>query len=334
MRSLREIASELGYSEATVSNALSGKGRMKPETRDLIIKAVEKTDYQYRHTSRFNQNSVVIIQEEDGTFNDEIVNSLLSRCTKAGVFWPVYKLEIFSRGISRDADASVMRPLLMKLLDSIPYTPSGMVYVSQYPRKIPGYLDSLNFPIVGVQMLDSGADVYINSNDQQGAYDAIQYMYHRGKRRIAMIAGQIDTYSSSERLIGYQRGLIDCHIPYHPKLIWVGDWSQESGYELTEKLLNLNVPIDSIFTQNDYMAFGAIRKIKERNLRIPEDISIIGFDNSPDYASKASPELTTVSPPRYIMGSMAFDKMLSLLRHNHVEDSILKCDLCFRESCK
>ena len=187
-------------------------------------------------------------------------------------------------------------------------------------------------PVVAIQLLGSGADVYINYDNQQAAYDAVSHLAQTGKQHIATLSGDVDTYSSSDRMIGYQRALLDSSLPYHPKLIWIGDWSVQSGYQLTKDLLEMSETPDAIFAQNDGMAEGALKALHEHGLRIPEDVALIGFDNN-EFAVRSSPKLSSIRAPRFEMGVAACQKMCELLSKKKVENALLPCKLILRESC-
>ena len=332
MATLKDISKRLGISEATVSNALSGKGRMKVETRERIIQEANRAGYAIHHTIKNMVKKVIVVAEEFDSNNDPFLVGIYRATQEAGVVWPVYGLDIWGKGLMRTAGAKEIRPLLNRLLDQLSFCPSGIVYISQYPRKIPGLFTGLNIPTVAIQLLQSDADVYINFDNQQGAYDAVRYLAQAGKTRIATLSGAIDSYSASERMIGYQRALLDSSLLYHPKLIWIGDWSMQSGYELTRNLLDMSEPPDAIFAQNDSMALGALQVLHEKGIRIPQDTAVVGVDDTP-FAAHSNPMLSSVCIPRVQMGEAAYVKMCELLSKKKTEDVVLPCQLIIRESC-
>ena len=332
MATLKEISKSLGISEATVSNALSGKGRMKMETRERIIQEANRAGYAIHHTIKNMLKKVIVVAEEFDTNNDPFLVGIYRTTQAAGLVWPVYGLDIWGKGLKRTAGADEIRPLLNQLLDQLSFCPSGIVYISQYPRRIPGLFTGMNIPTVAIQLLQSDADAYINFDNQQGAYEAVRCLAQAGKERIATISGAIDSYSASERMIGYQRALLDSSIVYHPKWIWIGDWSMQSGYELTRNLLDMSEPPDAIFAQNDSMALGALQALRERGIRIPQDIAVVGFDDTP-VAAYSNPMLSSVYIPRIQMGASAYVKMCELLGKKKTEDVVLPCKLIIRESC-
>jgi len=333
MATLASIAERLGVSEATVSNALSGKGRMKPETRELILREAKKEGYTIYHTVKSTIKKVIVVSEESSSNAAAFLRGVSDASQEDGLVWPMYDLNIWKKDLPREAGSDLIRPLINNLLDQLPFRPSGMIYFSQYCRKLPKLFDGLNIPVVAVQLLGTGADVHVNYDNQQGAYDAIVHMAQRGKKRIATISGPIDTYSSSERMIGYQRALIDSQLVYHHKLIWQGDWSVDSGYELTKKLLSNSEPPDAIFAQNDGIALGAINALKEYGLRIPEDVSVIGFDNS-GFTNWISPSQSTVQIPWTEMGIEAYHKMCELMSKKKASNVVVPCKLVPRETAE
>ena len=242
MAALIDIAKRLGVSEATVSNALSGKGRMKPETRERILSEARKEGYQLRNPIKNVTRRVIIVTEDISKYTLSFISGATESALKAGLHWPVYNLDIWGHGLQRDPDANALRPLIADLMSSLEFRPSGILFISQYSRKIPGLFTGSTIPVVGIQTLECDASVYVNYDNQQGAHDAVRYLAQKGKRRIATLCGKIESYSSSERMIGYQRALVESSLLYHPKYIWLGDWEEDTGYQLAHKLLDMSEP--------------------------------------------------------------------------------------------
>ena len=332
MITLNELAKMLGLSEATVSNALSGKGRMKKETREMVYAAALQNGYSFK-ARKTNINRVIIVAEDRNSVNTNPITAGIDFVSKSSdAFWQVINLNIFSRGLRRDPPSDILRTLIEDMLSQLPFKPSGMIYISNYPRKVPGLFEGLAFPVIAVKMRNSGESAYIDQDEQQGAYAAVEYLYDIGRRNIAVLSGEINTYSSSERMIGYQRALIDHSLSYHPKYIWIGDWEPETGYKMCKNLMAQHNPPDAIFSMNDGMARGVYKALKELELSVPEDVSVIGFDNTVE-GQMMEPELTSVNPPLWQIGVSAAQKMLLLLKGMQVDNSLIPCQIVKRQSC-
>lgn len=334
MTKLADIAAVLDVSTATISNALTGKGRMKEETRQQIRETALAMGYVMPQPARAKSNHIIVITEAlEVEFCAQILCGLTAASRQLGVIYSIYDLGILRSGPGRDASVAQLRPLVEERIRQHPVLPACVIFLAQYPRSLPGLLSGLGCPAVGVYCYDSGAEVSITYDDQQGAYLAVNHLIQDGRQTIAMLSGPVDSRSVSERMIGYQRALIDHGLPYHPRLVWIGDWEVLSGKTLTAGLLQSSVRPDAIFAQNDVMAFGAVQAAREAGLRIPEDVAIIGFDNT-FFASCTFPSLTSVAPPFARMGEAALKAALSLQKKEPIKQHTLciPCTLALRNS--
>jgi LacI family transcriptional regulator len=201
------------------------------------------------------------------------------------------------------------------------------------------YLDALrerNFPYVLIDQADNTENSsVVESTNWQGAYEATCYLIQLGHTRIAFIAGTFAVRSALDRLGGYKAALADRDIPVREELVIEGDYQQQTGYETTKSLLlSVDPPPTAIFASNDLSAFGAMEAVRECGLRIPEDISIIGFDDIPQ-ASLVYPKLTTVRQPLEQMGQVAVKMLLERLedRSRPPQRVTLATQLVIRDSC-
>lgn len=306
MIKLSDIAAALGVSTATISNALTGKGRMKDETRQHIREVALSMGYEMPVAGRMQKGQLIIIAEAaEVTFTAETICGISLAAREADMPCAIYDLCILKAGPGRNATSEQLRPLIENCIKAHPVTPACIIYISQYPRHLPGLLTKLNIPCVEVCCYGTGAQATVNYDDQQGAYLAVSHLIENGRRCIATLSGPVDSRSVSDRMIGYQRALIDHELAFHPKLVWIGDWEAESARTLTRDLLLSSNRPDAIFAQNDTMACGAIQAAQEMGLRVPEDVAVVGFDNTM-YADWILPSLTSVNPPFHDMGRKAF----------------------------
>jgi LacI family transcriptional regulator len=175
----------------------------------------------------------------------------------------------------------------------------------------------------------------INATNRQGAYEATKYLIDLGHQRIGFVTGLPGLSSAAERLEGYRMALKDHGIELSRELIAEGNFLQQGGYLAGQKLLDLAIPPTAIFAANDLSAFGVMEVIRERGLQIPNDISIIGFDDIPQ-ASITYPKLSTVRQPLEQMGNAA---VLMLLEHledpsREMGQVTLTTELIIRDSCQ
>ncbi|MGV8983361.1 LacI family DNA-binding transcriptional regulator [Clostridium sp.] len=176
--------------------------------------------------------------------------------------------------------------------------------------------------------------IIVNADNYRGAYKATNYLIELGHSRIAHIIGISENLSGIERLDAYKKALTDAGIPIKNNLIIKGDFTISGGYNATKKLLQKEIPT-AIFCGNDNMAIGALQAIQEANLKVPEDISIVGFDDI-EVARFLTPSLTTVKMDLLEMASIATNTLITSIENNSnfSANYILPIDLIQRNSCK
>ncbi len=152
------------------------------------------------------------------------------------------------------------------------------------------------------------------TNHLQGGCMATQHLVDLGHRRIACVSGGSDLSPSAERLTGYQQKLAQSGIPYDETLVVKGDFQYESGYEAARQLLALADPPTAVFACNDLMAVGVISAATQLGLRVPDDLSVVGFDDV-RLASFTNPPLTTIAQPKYDIGVLATEMLLARVRN-------------------
>lgn len=338
MTRISDIAQAMNLSEATVSNAFTGKGRMKPETREAILACARQMGYQVRTrtASRQKKHMIVLIEGFDESFLTPILTGISQEAALHSLHLPIYSLEIAASEDVRNPDPARLAQKITSLLDSLDFEVSGLIYIAQYPRRLDGLLDNLSIPIVFAFCWNDGSRDVIHYDDRQGALLAVNALLDEGRSRIAMISGPIDSTGMYLRSAGYQQALMEHQLPYDPRLVRISDWDEKSGYEQTMQLLDEELPFDAVFAQNDSIGVGAAKAILEHGLSIPDDVSIIGFDDSP-ICYHTSPALTSIRPPFSLIGQSALRRLLALLDAGPTEPVspetlLLSCKLVKRNS--
>lgn len=331
---LSDIAQRLGVSSATVSNAIRGKGRINSERRKLILRTAAEMGYLGNGVRSDAEGDVVIITEAaDIDFTSSIINGITKACINNGYCYPIFDMGIISRGMQISSGADVLAPIIDETLLKLPPFTSGIIYISQYPRDITGLFQDSNIPVLIVYATGEEGQVSINYDDKQGSYLAVKHFINSGRRRIAMLSGPIDSKPMNNRLYGYQNALIEHGMSFDPKLVWIGDWQKDSGYRKTLEMLKQKNKPDAIFVQNDSMANGVLHALANEGIRVPEDIAVIGFDNT-NMAEAMSPELSSIAPPFSQMGQTAVDVICKMINGESVKKTkiLLPCDLVIRKS--
>jgi len=327
---IRDVARASGVSYATVSRVLTGYEFVKETTRNRVMEAAEQLGYVANLSARSlagGRSRIIglIVPNLDNGYVGAITQGIDRELARAN-----YDLMLYTSHRQPGKESFYVGTLANGLTD-------GLLLVA--PLVPATYLEALreqNFPYV---LIDQ-ADVSENSNvveatNWQGAYEATRYLNQLGHTRIAFITGSLAVRSAVDRLRGYKAALADCNIPVTEALIIEGDYQQQTGYEVTKSLLqSVDPPPTAIFASNDLSAFGAMDAAREHGYRIPDDISIIGFDDVPQ-ASFVYPKLTTVRQPLEQMGHVAVKMLLE-----HIEDQsnppqrvALATQLVIRDSC-
>jgi LacI family transcriptional regulator len=207
------------------------------------------------------------------------------------------------------------------------------------PRNAGAYLDTLrarHFPYMLIDHQGNGDYEHsVGATNRQGGYDATRYLIDLGHRRIGFVTGTLEMGCAVDRLEGYRQALADHGIPADPALIATGDFLQPAGFAAGRALLALPDPPTAIFSSNDEMAFGVMEAARDRGLTIPDDLSIVGFDDIPQ-AGLVYPPLTTIRQPLEQMGRVATRMLLNMLADPHLEIRrvALPTELVVRQSCR
>jgi LacI family transcriptional regulator len=192
-----------------------------------------------------------------------------------------------------------------------------------------------NNRIVVIDPLGDGANVpSVTARNRVGALFVMEYLSGLGHRRIGFVGGRPDTLSAIRRFAGYRDGLGIAGIPFDETLTHGGDYTRESGRAAAQALLGLPERPTAIFAANDETAFGVIEVAAEMGLRVPQDLSVVGFDNIPE-TLLATPRLTTVDQSVQEMGRLATLMLIDLLRGEAPAEQLVKVPtrLLVRESC-
>jgi len=193
----------------------------------------------------------------------------------------------------------------------------GLILVlPRNPSDYIGIMTQRKFPFVLVDHQGTGEDCpAIGSTNWQGAFNATNYLVKLGHKRVGFITGWLDLGAAVDRLEGFKAALRTNKIPLIPELIYEGTFAQLDGYTGASRFLEMKKPPTAIFASNDVMAMAAMDAVREKGMRIPEDISIMGFDDIPQ-ASLVRPALTTVRQPLEQMGRIAAQVLFDIVK-NH-----------------
>jgi LacI family transcriptional regulator len=190
-----------------------------------------------------------------------------------------------------------------------------LLVLPRSPADYIGTLTNHKFPFVLIDHQGTSQECpAVGATNWQGAFNATEYLIKLGHQRIGFITGWMDLGCAEDRLDGYRSALRTHHLPDSPELIYEGTFFQPDGFKGAAAFLDLPIPPTAIFASNDVMAMGAMDAVRSRGLRVPDDVSIIGFDDIPQ-AALVHPALTTVHQPLEQMGRVATQMLLELLKN-------------------
>jgi LacI family transcriptional regulator len=327
MITISDIARETGLSTATVSNALSGKGRVSDARRKQIIEMATRMGYDFSRirVAQPQRGIAVIVESLSVIFCIKIAEGICRAAEENGYQVKLYNLDIIHGPEDFNPPREYMRQRLERLLPQLDAATLGAIYISQYPRDVTGIMPPTPFPVVYAYCYTGDGTASVNTDDQKGAYIATQHLLSIGKRRIAMLSGPINSIPMTKRFSGYQRALIDAGMSVDLRLVKTGDWDIGHSCQIAAELLRLDPAPDGIFCQSDHIALGVCRAISEAGLSIPGDIAVVGFDNY-DFADFVSPSLTTIDQPLAQIGNTAFLQLRKVIEKQAVGERNLLLD--------
>jgi LacI family transcriptional regulator len=326
---IKDVAEYAGVSVATVSRVLNQDHNVSDELRAKVLDAVEALDYQRNRVARSlrvktSQIFGLVISDIRNPFFTSVVRGVEDVAYSNG-----YTLIL----CNSDEDPSKERMYIdIVLAERVAGVIISPVSERDNYSKV---LVKAGVPVVAVDrtMLDLDIDAVVVDN-VGGAYHAVRHAIGRGHRRIGFIGGPTRATTGRERLAGYTRALTEHGITVDQELIRIGDFKQQSGFEMALLLLGLGNPPTAIFAANNLMTLGALDAIHARGFRIPDDLCVVGFDDPP-WTPLLSPSLTAVSQPTYQLGETAAKLLLKRIGNPQkpTEKICLKADLIIRESC-
>lgn len=324
---MRDVAAHAGVSVATVSRALSGgSGRVTADTLERVQRFAGELGYHPNHLARHMRSGssrllAFVIGDVSNPFFTEIVRGYEDVAQRHG-----YSLVLANTDESPTREAGILDLMGAERA-------AGVVLAStnQAPDAL-RKLQSLRIPIVAIDRRIDGVetDVVAVDNDT-AAHEAVEHLIRLGHRRLAMITGPDWASSTGERLGGYERALREHRIPKSAVMIRRGDLRESGGHEMTMELLKLEEPPTAIFSANNLTTLGCLRALRRLGVRVPDEVSLIGFDDFPG-ADLVEPPVTVVQQPTYQLGARAAEMLIERIRHPQapVRELLLSAHLVVR----
>jgi LacI family transcriptional regulator len=325
---IQDVARAAGVSVSTVSRVLNGRDDVAAETYQRVQRIIDDLGYSSNlaaksmRSHRTNMIGVIIF-DLNLSFSLEIVRGI-DQVVKAHT----YDLMIFSSNRANHIDDPTWeRKVVAQLNGSIV---DGIIAVTPTTVELP-----TNAPIVTVDPCDGGNFPSVLATNREATLEAVRYLIELGHRRIGFIGGRPSLLSARQRKQGYEEALRNAGLPIRPELYAEGDYSRSKAIFCARQLLTLRERPTAIMAANDQSAFAVMEVAKQLQICIPQDLSLIGFDNTPESAF-TSPPLTTVDQAIVAMGGRAAELLIQMVEGKEVANDLypLPTHLVIRESCQ
>ncbi len=300
---MQDVAERAGVSVSTVSHVINGTRYVSPELTERVRAAMAELHFQPNAVARSLRRKEtltlgMIVPDNANPFFAMLAHAVENACYQRG-----YSLILTNSGGDVTRELANINVLLGKQVDGLILAAVGLGSrdLQQVLRSAPVVVVDRNLPGVEVDAL--------LVDNLGGGHQAARHLIELGHRRIGCITGPSTTTPSADRVTGYRAALTEANIPVDETLIARGDFQFAGGYAGAQTLLALPEPPTAIFACNDLMAMGAIAAAAERGLRVPADLSIVGFDDS-TLAAYTTPALTTIAQPIAEIGQLATEMVI------------------------
>ena len=299
MATIYEVAQAAGVSLATVSRVINDSDKVRAKTREKVLAAMAELDYRpnvFAQSLASNRTNCigVLVSELHGPIFGPMLSIIEKTLKEAGKF-----AIITAAQSEAEKEAEGIRFLTERKCDALILhieALSNDYFLERSESMLPFVLLNRSIP--------SLEDRCLSLDNEEGGYLATKAVLDLGHRRIAYISGPSGWGDADARLAGHRKALAEFGVPWEDRLFYPGDFTENAGSEGTAAILDAGVPVTAVVCANDEMAVGAMDRLRSRGFRIPEDMSIIGFDNV-RWARFLYPKLSTINYPLEDMSRMA-----------------------------
>lgn len=324
---IQDVARAAKVSVSTVSRVLNGKDDVASETQERVTAVIGKLGYTSNLAARsmrsHRKNLIGLVVPDIGfPYSIEIMKGINRAIAESK-----FDLLVYTTGDIRKNGAALHEQHYVSLLNNS--VTDGVIIVASAASDF-----ITNAPIVAVDPHTINPNYpYVQGANYQGALELMQYLLGLGHRRIGFVCGRPEIGSAQRRLSGYKDALKNAGLEIEEELIVPGDFVQVTAYHSTLKLLSSKKPPTAIFAANDQSAMGVYQAAEELRVRIPEDLSVVGFDN---IAEAKYMGLTTIDQSLDEMGYIAVQMLIKLINQEHLENLIYKVrtSMVVRTSCR
>lgn len=345
MTTIHDVAKKANVSISTVSNVLNNSGKFSETTRVRVLDAVNELNYipnqigrslKTKHTNcigilceelSFSASAQIIagINQYTENTNYSIIFANLGFFQKMGDYKNDYDYVVQQQSFRDSLDKNIKLFLTARV--------SGIIYISVHSRNLDGIMPDVNVPVIYLHGYTNSGENCVNYDDFKAAEQTTDYLIQQGHTKIGLISGPVNSIPSHKRLLGYQTAIMNHSLTYNPDYIKISDWSYDGGYHACKTLLELSYPPTAVFAMSDYMAYGALKYALKHQIQIPDQLSMVGFDNY-EFSEFTIPQLTSVKVPLLEMGEYAAKSLIELIEKTDVcnKTKLFECSLVHRNS--
>ncbi|WHH58052.1 LacI family DNA-binding transcriptional regulator [Petroclostridium sp. X23] len=325
MATIRDIAKKANVAVSTVSYVLNNRKKVKPETKERIMQVIEELNYQPRSVARSLKTKKtltigIMLPDICNLFFTETTRGIEDVANKYG-----YNVILCNTDKDSKKEKEYLNTLYSKDID-------GIIFIGTC-RNHHIIKNKQDTPIVFINSKVGDNICSVLVDDIKGGYTATKYLLERRKSEVTLLTGPLSRSSFFERMTGYLNALKSEGIEYNELLVHQCDVSFQGGYDIIRTIYDEGSGIKSIFAASDVIALGAVRALIEKGVRVPEDVSVVGYDDI-SIAGMFIPSLTTIHQPKYWMGEKAAELLIKRIEDRSLksEHIVLEPKLIVRES--
>ena len=329
---IKDIANVLNISAAAVSKALHNDSRISEKTKKAVRQVAENLNYQPNHLAsalRSGKSKLVgvIVPKTNSNFFSATIHNIEEVLNKEG-----YNIIITQSNESYKKECENIDTLLFTQVDGIIVSMANETVDLQHFEKV----KQAGIPLITFDRGENNLNVdYIGIDDYDSSHRIVDHLVEQGCKRIAHIGGFKHTRIYNNRIRGYIDALEKHNLPLEKELLLESNLSTEDGRNKMQELLALDKKPDAVYIAGDYAALGALQVLNEKNIKIPDEIALVGFGDEP-FANMVTPKMTSVNQHSYQIGKIAAEKFLEYTKQNQIQQTlqkhILKAKLIIRES--
>lgn len=331
MVTIHDVARLAGVSIATVSHVLNKSKHVSPTTEAKVTAALTELHYvpniAAKNLKTNSYKTIGVVAEEVAAFSTPpIIDAICGFLDQKGFMVNLCNLRTYSH---EDYDTQLLESSLRILEAS---RACGAIYIGANSPNVSHIRSLITLPVVFAYSSALRTDYSVDYDNFEAARQAAVHLIAMGHRRMGIITGSLGQEFVHQRIMGFQSAMVDAQLVLPPQFILPGDWNYEMAYDQTCRLLSYPDPPTAIFAMNDPMACAVIAAGRKCGKKVPEELSVIGFDDR-SCSAYSTPAVTTLRIPFYEIGKLAATSLLDLLDGKEVtHNRLLSCELVQRES--